>query len=188
MTIPYVTLLLIIIWRVYWRISEITADREKEKTKKTIAFVDGFQRMVIVGLFLLACAQLLGVTIVPYGFSSQTIGFMVVCVGLLICILARRALGTNWANSYEFQIKKQHELVTRGIYRYIRHPIYSGIFCMLVGAELVVQSYLVLPYLVVLPLGMYWQAKREEEILTHHFGKTYVVYMKQTKMFVPFIW
>lgn len=189
MTLSYATLVLFIIWRVYWRISEVKADREKEKTKQTISSIDSVQNLVNLAVFLLLGAQLLGLRLYPFSESKGLVmlGFSLVCIGFVTCILARVNLGTNWANSYEFQIKTNHELVTSGIYHYIRHPIYSGLFCMLVGGELVAQSSLVFIYVLLLG-GMYWQARREEELLKKHFGKRYVDYMSQTKMFIPFVW
>jgi protein-S-isoprenylcysteine O-methyltransferase Ste14 len=185
---PYATILLFITWRVYWRISEIKADKEKGKIKKKVEGVDLGERVSIIGLFILVIAQFLGFSIFPFTLSwAPSVGFLTVCVGFCVSSLARFTLGANWANSYEYQIKKNHELVIYGIYRYIRHPIYTGVFCMLIGAELVAQSYLIFLYLLILP-GMYWQAKREEEILLQHFGKTYRAYMKLSKMFIPFVW
>jgi protein-S-isoprenylcysteine O-methyltransferase Ste14 len=190
MTLSYTTLLLFLIWRIYWRLTEVKADREKEKTKEKIEFIDNIQNIANLGVFLLLGAQLFGLSLLPFSSHMALLergGFGLVCIGFIICIFARISLGTNWANSYEFQIKENHELVTHGIYQYIRHPIYIGLFFMLVGGELVVQSYLVFVYMCILG-GMYWQGRREEVLLKNHFGKTYYDYMKRSKMFIPFVW
>lgn len=185
----YATIFLFITWRVYWRLSEIKADKEKSHTKKQVKGVDLGERISIIVLFLLATVQLLGWQVSPfpdYTDWAAPVGFFIVCIGFMISVFARFTLGANWANSYEYQIKKQQELVTYGIYQYIRHPIYTGVFLMLFGAEVITQSYLILLYVFIL-VGMYWQAKREEEILLEHFGKAYESYIKTSKMFVPFV-
>lgn len=189
MIFSYLTVFLFLVWRIYWRITEVKADREKQKTRQNISMIDTLQNIGNLAVFLLLGAQLLGLRLYPLPESKgwAILGFSLVCIGFVTCILARVNLGTNWANSYEFQIKKNHELVTSGIYQYIRHPIYSGLFCMLVGGELVAQSYLVCIYMLLLG-GMYWQAKREEKLLKDHFGKLYLDYMKRTNMFIPFVW
>jgi protein-S-isoprenylcysteine O-methyltransferase Ste14 len=52
--------------------------------------------------------------------------------GLAIMLWARVTLGGNWSGAVV--LKEQHELVTSGPYRFVRHPIYSGLFLLLLGS------------------------------------------------------
>ncbi|MBI5452967.1 isoprenylcysteine carboxylmethyltransferase family protein [Candidatus Gottesmanbacteria bacterium] len=106
---------------------------------------------------------------------------------MAISVSARRVLGTNWAHAAEYQIKKDHELVTSGIYKYIRNPIYTGLVIAITGAELVAKSYLFIFFALFGFWVAYIQAKREEKILQEHFGKEYSDYMKKSKTLIPFI-
>ena len=186
-----ITMLLFAAWRYYWIITERRADREKPKTKAKPPFFAKI-RMTWHGVwaiaFLLFFQLIFGIAILPLptSLTIQLVGFALVIIGLGACVVARRELSSNWANAWEFQIKHNQELVTTGIYAFVRHPIYVGLVTAMIGAELVAESYLFLPFLFIFCLA-YLQAKKEEKLLEGHFGKEYADYKKRTKMFIPFV-
>ena len=108
-------------------------------------------------------------------------------LGFLISLSARISLGANWAHGAEYQIVKKQELITRGIYKFIRHPIYMGLLFAIIGIELIAHSYLVIPAVIAFCIGMYRQSKKEEKLLIKHFGSQYKDYMRKTKMFFPLL-
>ncbi|HWI64603.1 MAG TPA: isoprenylcysteine carboxylmethyltransferase family protein [Symbiobacteriaceae bacterium] len=76
-------------------------------------------------------------------------------------------------------------LVTEGIYAYIRHPQYTGVFCLSLA---MLCEWTTVPLLVMLPfiLWLYWRlAKREEKDMEAQFGREYVLYRQRTGMFLP---
>ena len=83
-------------------------------------------------------------------------------------------------------IHEGHELVTRGIYRIVRNPMYLGLFvALIVGLPLYVPSlraFLVSLLLVPIVLN---RVRLEEEILTEHFGEEYLEYKRRTKRIIP---
>ena len=172
----------------YWRITETRADKEKPKTT-SLSTQNMIKKLVTAGVTMFVLLQLSGLEVLIYeeNIPLQLIGFILVSIGLYICIVARRELGANWAHAAEYQVKKEHELVTTGIYAYIRHPIYTGIFCMYVGAEMVANSYMVVLFLICMIPVAYIQAKNEEKLLREHFGEEHSGYMKRSKMFIPYI-
>jgi protein-S-isoprenylcysteine O-methyltransferase Ste14 len=185
------TIVLFLIWRSYWWITEKKADRERPKNQENIPFMS-WKRLhryfnLALGVFVLL--QLLGWSVLPFsgGLWIQLIGFALVVVGIGSAIAARYELGINWANSYEYQVKPKQRLVTSGIYSLIRNPIYSGMTMAVFGAELVAQSYLLFIG-VLLFWEAYQQSKLEEKILEAHFGKEYTAYKKRSKMLIPFLW
>ncbi len=180
-----VTLLLFGIRFVYWKWTETKADRTKQKTRSR----DTSRWLFDACLGILVILQLVGVSLFPFttNIVLQLLGFFFVLVGITVSIEARRTLGANWAHAVEYQIKKDHDLVTQSIYQYIRHPIYAGYYLSLIGAELIVGSYLIFGILLALPI-VYTQGKREEKILEAHFGKKYTAYKKKSKMLIPFVW
>ena len=117
--------------------------------------------------------------------ESALAGFVVAVCGLCISIHARLHLARNWSHAIDFEIKNRHELVTTGIYRYVRHPIYLGIYLTIIGTQIVAGSYLFFYFLAILPVIFYFQMKREEELLTQYFGKNYLDYMADSNMFLP---
>jgi protein-S-isoprenylcysteine O-methyltransferase Ste14 len=191
-TLQYSTLFLLILWRLYWDITEKRAEHEKPKKREKVKLLHkkNLSMIITFGAFLPVTFQLVGFEILPFPKEyawMQMAGFGLVLLGWLISVRGRHDLGTNWARSYNYQIKDKQELVTSGVYKYIRHPIYSGIMFMFIGSELIVQSYLVLAYLL-LYYGVFLQTKWEETLLIEHFGKAYKVYMGKTKRLIPFIW
>lgn len=176
-------------WELYWIISGKKADKENPKTVKP-SLRSRLERCLSIGLGGLILLQLLGLPLLPFTYNVffQLVGFIILILGICTCVIARKELGTNWADSAEYQIKAKHVLITSGVYRYIRHPIYTGLFLAYTGGEIVAQSYLFLIAIVFFFLrGSLW-AKREEKILGKHFGDAYILYMKRTKMFIPYIW
>jgi protein-S-isoprenylcysteine O-methyltransferase Ste14 len=84
-------------------------------------------------------------------------------------------------------IEKTIRLVQVGVYRYIRHPLYSSLLCLGWGAFLAGPS-LAAGMLVLIASGfLVATAKLEEQENRRRFGIAYVAYMKKTKMFIPFL-
>ena len=63
-------------------------------------------------------------------------GLILYTAGLAIAIIGRIELGKNWANIEDYQVLHEQKLVDKGMYRLIRHPIYSGDILLIFGLEL----------------------------------------------------
>jgi protein-S-isoprenylcysteine O-methyltransferase Ste14 len=184
------TLIAFISWELVWLITKQKAVKEKPK----IVLASFHSRLISSSIYLLYLFVLLqivgGVSVLPFSSFSlciQLIGVFLVVSSMSLGISARIRLGANWTPAEEFQIKHHHELIADGIYRYIRHPLYLSFTLAIVGAELVAQSYLVFPFLLIWSFSNYRFAKREEVLLLYHFGDQYRDYVKKTKMFIPFV-
>jgi len=84
-------------------------------------------------------------------------------------------------------IEKTTELVTTGIYHYIRHPFYCSLLFLGWGIFLKHISWVGICLASITTILITITAKKEEVENIHFFGEEYQLYMKQTKMFVPFI-
>lgn len=142
---------------------------------------------ITLGLF----AQLLLPEILPIRDSlvvpriAGFIGLILFSFGLLIAMLARLELGNNWSDIETGQVKQNHTLVNQGVYRYIRHPIYTGDLAMLLGFELCLNSWLVVA-VVIIAVPTVYNAVREEKVLAETVAG-YQSYRTQTKRFIPFV-
>src|SRR5581483_5486087 len=116
-----ITLLVFFIWWLYWAVTKKTAEREKPPTKHEGAVNTERQirRFILKIAQVIMLMQVTGITILPLPFPQfivQSLGFILVVLGAIVAISARKILGTNWANAHEYQIKNEQDLVTSGIY------------------------------------------------------------------------
>jgi protein-S-isoprenylcysteine O-methyltransferase Ste14 len=112
------------------------------------------------------------------------IGLVLFAAGLGFAIWARLHIGRNWGTP--MSQKDEPELVSSGPYRFVRHPIYSGILIAGVGTAVALSW----TWLIAVALaGIYfiYSAFVEERNLTKQFPETYPAYKRSTKMLVPFI-
>ena len=113
------------------------------------------------------------------------IGTGIFFAGLATALVGRLQLGKNWVDLEDYQLLPGQSLVTHGIYRYIRHPIYTGDILLLVGLELALNSWLVVAVFILLLL-IIRQALAEEALLARAFPD-YNAYRARTHRFIPFL-
>jgi protein-S-isoprenylcysteine O-methyltransferase Ste14 len=107
-------------------------------------------------------------------------------IGLLITLWARLVLGSNWSASVVF--KERHVLIEDGPYRFVRHPIYSGVLLMVFGTMLLWGRLVGVVAFVVVIVGLSVKASLEERLLTSHFPDAYARYRRRVKAAViPFV-
>jgi protein-S-isoprenylcysteine O-methyltransferase Ste14 len=111
------------------------------------------------------------------------IGDALTLAGLLIMLWARFTLGGNWSAQVEF--KENHELIERGPYAYVRHPIYSGAVLMVLGAAILSGRIVPFEVLVLLVIAFVFKSGQEEALLTKHFPEAYPKYKARVKAFIP---
>jgi len=180
------TFVILIIWRVYWDINTKKAEIKKPKTDKNKRIIE-IILFNVSGIYILV--NLFSFVLFPFhNLLIQIIGFVFVIFGFIEAMVDRITLNDNWTRSFEFQIKESHELISTGIYGYVRHPIYGGLILMVPGVLLVSGSYTFIAGLVIMLIAAEIFARREEVLLTKHFDKKYTEYMKTTKKFIPFIY
>src|SRR5262245_36403873 len=110
----------------------------------------------------------------------------VTVIGLLLTLWARRTLGTNWSATVVF--KERHELIEGGPYRFVRHPIYSGVLLMLFGTILMWGRLTGVIAFVVVIGGLSVKASLEERLLMRHFPESYARYRRRVRAaVVPFV-
>jgi protein-S-isoprenylcysteine O-methyltransferase Ste14 len=142
---------------------------------------------------LLILAAIIMQTIVPMDILPistdpavlRLTGLAIFTLGLLTAVAARIQLGSNWSDIEEGKIADRHAVISSGIYRYIRHPIYTGDLLLLLGLELCLNSWLVLGLVLLVPV-VARQAIKEEQKLVNALPD-YADYIRRTKRFIPFL-
>ncbi len=114
----------------------------------------------------------------------EGIGLAIFASGLGVAVWARVHLGRNWGSPMTRKVDP--DLVTTGPYRWIRHPIYSGIILALVGTAVAVSWYWLTATAL---LGTYfvYSAVVEERDMGRLFPDTYPSYKRSTRMLIPFV-
>jgi len=110
-------------------------------------------------------------------------GLALAAFGIAFAIWARLALGANWSGLVT--LKKDHELIRKGPYRWIRHPIYTGILLGMLGTVMVRDHLRDWLGIAIVFLAFYFKARREERFLLQEFGAGFEDHARHTGMFLP---
>ena len=86
-----------------------------------------------------------------------------------------------------FAFENTTHLVTEGIYKYIRHPLYSSLLLLAWGGYLKHFTITGTIAAIVATAALIATAKMDERECLVTFGSGYAAYMKQTKMFIPYV-
>jgi protein-S-isoprenylcysteine O-methyltransferase Ste14 len=114
------------------------------------------------------------------------LGVFLLVLGLGIVIDGRLTLGKYF--STEVRFLPGQKLVTTGLYRYIRHPLYLGQILLYTSIPLILSSlYGFVIGLILIPLFLH-RIGVEETAMKNMFGENYVAYSKQTKKLIPYIY
>lgn len=158
------------------------------------------ERRTAVERFVLKCAlvgffiPLVWIFTPAFGFAEFALlpvpfatGVACLLAGLWLFHRSHADLGTNW--SITLQMREGHALVTRGIYRHVRHPMYSALILYSVGQALVIPNWFVAPtYLVPICALIAVRLKHEEAMMIEEFGDDYRQYALRTRRLIPGVW
>jgi protein-S-isoprenylcysteine O-methyltransferase Ste14 len=174
-----------VIFVLYWLISVF----KRKRTKKRESVL---QRLLytlppIAAYFLVARPEFrhgwLAVRFVPDDSAIRWLGVAITAAGIVFALWARWHLGSNWSGLVT--LKEGHELIRTGPYRFIRHPIYTGILIGLLGTFLEDGEMRSLVALAMVWLSFYVKARREESFLSQEFGPGFTEHQRHTGMFLP---
>ena len=113
-------------------------------------------------------------------------GLLLIAIGGTISIVAVITLRRSYSSS--LVIREDHQLIRHGIYKYVRHPVYSGTSLALLGLPLCLSSlYGFVTMLLLIPLFLN-RIRNEEGLLIEEFGEEYKSYRESTKKLIPFIY
>jgi protein-S-isoprenylcysteine O-methyltransferase Ste14 len=175
----------LVLHKVIW---EVLRKKSPAKTESTASMPVTAVKLVKIAILLGILVQIWLPDILPISsdtFAIRTVGVVLFSLGLLTAISARIQLGDNWSNIESGQVLANQSVVDRGIYGYVRHPIYTGDLLLLLGLELALNSWLVLFALLLCPIVM-WKAIKEEKMLLRDLAG-YMEYHRRTKRFIPFV-
>jgi protein-S-isoprenylcysteine O-methyltransferase Ste14 len=114
-------------------------------------------------------------------------GMVCLAAGLWLFFRSHADLGANW--SVTLELREEHRLVTHGVYRAIRHPMYSALTLYSVGQALVIPNWVAgFSNLTAFTVLLALRVGAEEKMMATQFGDEYAAYSARTKRLIPGVW
>jgi protein-S-isoprenylcysteine O-methyltransferase Ste14 len=172
-------------WLIYWVRMAFSAKRTVER--------GGFFAYRLVGgavlVSLVVAGHLLHIAAHSHLWhTSLGLGIVtdvVVAAGAAFTVWARVTLAGNW--SAEVTFKADHELIESGPYALVRHPIYTGLLAMALGAVVNYGEPLGFAVFATVCAALWWKARLEEQIMSRHFADAYADYKQRVRAIIPFV-
>ena len=176
-----------IIFLLIWVLAATSTKRSVYREKRAQRL--RYSMLLIAGYFLLINGRRLSyplnVRVIPDMEGIAWAGVVLCVAGLAFCIWARATLGRNWSGT--ITLKEGHELIERGPYRLVRHPIYTGLITMFL-ATVVVLGHLAGIIGAVLVFVSFWiKLGEEEKVMLKQFPDQYSAYQQRVKRIIPFV-
>jgi protein-S-isoprenylcysteine O-methyltransferase Ste14 len=172
-------------WAIYWCIAAIGAKPTRRRESVTSRL--GHLLPMFLGVGLLISPHLTGdwlaARFLPRSTGWFWLGFCLVVLGLGFSVAARAWLGGNWSGTVT--LKQDHELIRRGPYRWVRHPIYTGILLALLGSVIARGEWRGLVGLALITGSLLRKIAIEERFLTQQFGDAYTRYRREVPALIP---
>jgi len=115
--------------------------------------------------------------------QAMIVGAMIFNVAALMILSAHLSLGEFWSG--DLGTRARHQLVESGLYRWIRHPLYTSFVLIPIGLFLMTGDWLVAVWTLAYVLAVAGRAWKEEEMLLGRLGQSYALYMQRTGRFLP---
>jgi protein-S-isoprenylcysteine O-methyltransferase Ste14 len=114
-------------------------------------------------------------------------GLLALATSLWLFFRSHADLGTNW--SLTLELREHHRLITHGVYRAIRHPMYSALALYSIAQALLIPNWIAgFANIVAFALLLALRLGAEEHMMAEQFGDEYAMYSARTKRLVPGIW
>lgn len=174
-------------WAGYWWVASFnvkTATR-RESLQSRLSHI----APLVLAVFLLfpqtSPIQALGERFMPDAAWTFWVGAVLTLAGLLFAVWARVHIGRNWSGT--ITVKEDHALITGGPYRFVRHPIYTGLLLALIGFALARGEWRGV-VAVALAFWAFWRKLRiEERWMREQFGVAYEEYSRRVSALIPFV-
>jgi len=163
-------------------------------TKRTVYRETRAQRLrywiwLVIAYFLLLYGPRmpypLNLRIVPHVAPTAWAAAIVCATGLAFALWARVTLGRNWSGIVT--LKEGHELIERGPYRFVRHPIYTGILTMFFATALALGRLAGFAGTLLMFASFWIKLRDEETLMLQQFPDRYAAYRQRAKRIIPFM-
>ncbi len=183
--ISYAWLTLLVVWLVAALGSKRTVQRQRGGWRLLHVGLIFFGIALIFNLYQWFDGGWLATRIIPRQDGYVLGGAILTISGMLFTLWARLILGSNWSGSVT--IKENHELVRRGPYQIVRHPIYTGLLLGLLGTAFIYGAVRGFVGLLVCGVALWIKSQTEEQYMVQQFGEQYAQYRREVRALIPYI-
>jgi protein-S-isoprenylcysteine O-methyltransferase Ste14 len=173
-------------WLAYWAIAARGAKATQWREPLSASWLH--YALAWLGIIALAVPRatpaILAEPFLPPSPIGAGLGILLTAIGLGIAIAARITLAANWSAAVE--IKDDHALIRSGLYRPVRHPIYSGLLLALLGSAIAIDRWRALLGFVLIFVSLWLKARHEERRLCQVLPE-YAAYTRETAALIPFL-
>jgi protein-S-isoprenylcysteine O-methyltransferase Ste14 len=180
-TIEYMWIVLMVVWV----IGRFTAKSVKQRESPVVYIARMVVLLIIFELLFTPYMAFgwLGWRVIPESRLLDEVAVIMAAVGIGLAIWARVVLAGNWSGTVT--LKEGHELIRRGPYARIRHPIYTGFALALAGTALAIGQWRGVLALAAVLVAHTMKAFKEEAWLRREFGEAFEAHCRRTGMFLP---
>jgi len=174
-------------WIVYWWVSSrnVKTTVRHESVPSRLAHVIP----LAIGAWMIGASRMPGGVLtgrlLPASVWIFFAGVIIVAAGLGFTVWARIHLGRNWSGTVT--LKEGHELIVTGPYRFVRHPIYSGLLLAFVGSAIARGEWRGVAAVALAFAALWGKLKLEERWLGEAFGEAYARYRAEVAALIPFV-
>jgi protein-S-isoprenylcysteine O-methyltransferase Ste14 len=174
-------------WFIYWQIAarDVKAVRRQESRLSRAAHILPLLLATALLVYPEKSAGWVFTRFMARTIATYWIGVGLLAAGLSFSILARRYLGRNWSGTVT--LKEDHELIRTGPYRWVRHPIYTGILLGFVGSAVALAEWRGLVAAALVTIAFLLKIRLEERWMIETFGDAYRRYRREVKALIPFV-
>ncbi len=177
------------LWNIWWIITFLGRQRGEEtpfdKGQKWLVILSGSVSvpfLIIVPPWEYACFS----GPLPRAGTAAWIGLMLFMLGIVLQAIAMWQLRSYY--TVRLGVRDDQQLVTAGLYHWIRHPGYLSYLVSILGISLAMSSVAMLVFTVLIFIFIRVRISSEEKMLLQVFGEQYAAYRRRTKSLIPFIW
>ena len=160
--------------------SEKEVIKKQKREKLFLSFV-GISLLLAPLLYLMGLIDFASFQLLDW---QRIMGGVCALIGIAYFYWTHSILGKNW--SLMLELKKDHELIMSGPYKYVRHPMYASVYIIHVGFLILTANWLV-GVLLLAPFVLFCivRIRSEEQMMLEKFGKRYQDYMKKSGSLFP---
>lgn len=181
----FLWIVFLVVWLV-WAVASRKATQFRESVSSRLSYTI----LTVLAFYLMFAHDVprdwLRIHLFHATLATQALAVVLTAAGIGFAFWARAYLGRNWSGAVT--VKVDHQLIRTGPYRWVRHPIYTGMILAMIGTAIARTEVRGLVAIVLLYAGFKIKSRIEEHTMMNTFGEQYHAYSQSTGAILPKLW